>query len=63
MRMTVTLDDALLKQAQELSGLRDNDPLLNAALQALIHRERSIRLASLGGSQTDLADIPRRRPE
>jgi hypothetical protein len=61
MRATVTLDDALVKQAQELSGIRENGPLLKAALQALIYRESSLRLARLGGSQPDLKDIPRRR--
>jgi Arc/MetJ family transcription regulator len=63
MRTTVILDDELLAQARNLSGLHKPGPLLNAALKALIHRESSIRLARLGGSQPDLADIPRRRPE
>jgi Arc/MetJ family transcription regulator len=62
MRTTVTLDDDLLKEAQALSGLRENGPLLKAALQALIHRESALRLARLGGSQPDLQQIPRRRP-
>jgi Arc/MetJ family transcription regulator len=61
MRATVTLDDNLIKQAQQLSGLRENGPLLRAALQALIYRDSSLRLARLGGSQPDLKDIPRRR--
>lgn len=61
MRTTVTLDDALLAQAQALSGLRENGPLLKVALVALIQRESALRLARLGGSQPDLQDIPRRR--
>jgi Arc/MetJ family transcription regulator len=61
MRTTVTVDDALLKEAQALSGLRESGPLFKAALQALIHRESALRLARLGGSQPDLQDIPRRR--
>jgi Arc/MetJ family transcription regulator len=61
MRTTVTLDDKLLKEAQALSGLQENGPLLKAALQALIYRESALRLARLGGSQPDLKDIPRRR--
>ena len=61
MRTTVTIDDALLKEAQALTGLRENGPLLRAALQALIYRESALRLARLGGSQPDLQDIPRRR--
>lgn len=61
MRTTVTIDDVLLKEARELSGLRENRPLLKAALQALIYRESALRLARLGGSEKDLKDIPRRR--
>jgi Arc/MetJ family transcription regulator len=61
LRTTVTIDDALLKEAQALSGLEENGPLLKAALQALIYRESALRLARLGGSQPDLKDIPRRR--
>jgi Arc/MetJ family transcription regulator len=61
MRTTVTIDDALLKEAQALSGLEENGPLFKAALQALIYRESALRLARLGGSQPDLQDIPRRR--
>lgn len=62
MRTTVNLDDELLKEAQALSGLEENGPLLKAALQALIYRESALRLARLGGSQPDLENIPRRRP-
>jgi Arc/MetJ family transcription regulator len=61
MRTTVTIDDALLKEAQALSGFEENGPLIKAALQALIYRESALRLARLGGSQPDLQDIPRRR--
>ena len=63
MRTTVTLDDTLLKKARELSGVTETGPLLKAALQALIYREAALRLARLGGSQPDLQDIPRRRPD
>ncbi len=61
MRTTVTIDDTLLAQAQALSGIRENGPLLKSALQALIQRESALRLARLGGSQPDLKDVPRRR--
>ena len=61
MRTTVTIDDTLLTQAQALSGIRENGPLLKSALQALIQRESALRLARLGGSQPDLKDVPRRR--
>ncbi len=61
MRTTVNLDDELLSQAQSLSGLRERGALLREALSALIQRESARRLASLGGSEPGLADIPRRR--
>ena len=61
MRTTIALDDALVAQAQELSGLSGKPALLREALRALIERESARRLARLGGSEPDLRPIPRRR--
>jgi len=61
MRTTVTLDDQLLAQAQELCGALERTALLREALQALVERESARRLAALAGSQPDLRPIPRRR--
>ncbi|MEN9878612.1 MAG: hypothetical protein RLZZ158_1651 [Cyanobacteriota bacterium] len=61
MRTTVTLDDHLLAQAQQLCGQLERTALLKEALQALVQRESAKRLAALGGSQPDLEPIPRRR--
>lgn len=61
MRTTVTLDDALLAQAQALCGEMERSALLREALQALVQRESARRLAALGGSEPDLKPIPRRR--
>ena len=61
MRTTVTLDDQLLAQAQQLVGDMERTALLREALQALVQRESARRLAALGGSQPDLAPVPRRR--
>lgn len=61
MRTTINLDDALLEQAQALSGVQERSALLREALTALIQRESARRLAQLGGSQPDLGPIPRRR--
>ncbi len=61
MRTTVTLDDALLSQAQDLSGLDDRGRLLKEALRALIERESARRLILLGGSEPKLKEIPRHR--
>jgi Arc/MetJ family transcription regulator len=61
MRTTVTLDDALLAQAQKLCGQLKHSALLKEALQALVQRESARRLAALGGSEPSLEPIPRRR--
>lgn len=61
MRTTVTLDDALLSQAQSLSGLKDRGQLLREALRALIERESARRLVRLGGAEPQIKVIPRRR--
>ena len=61
MRTTINLDDALLEQAQALSGVQERSALLREALTALIQRESARRLAQLGGSQPDLNPVPRRR--
>jgi Arc/MetJ family transcription regulator len=61
MRSTVTLDDELLKKAQEFTGIEERSALLRAALKALLHMEASRRLAKLGGTMPDLEDVPRKR--
>jgi len=61
MRTTVTLDDALLSRAKELSGLNDRSTLLKEALRALIERESARRLIRLGGTEPEIKDVPRRR--
>ena len=61
MRTSVTLDDDLVRTAQELTGLTDKTALLREALKALIEREVARRLAALGGTMPQLRNIPRRR--
>lgn len=63
MRTTITLDDDLVERAAELTGITEKSALVRAALTALVQREAARRLARLGGSSPDLADIPRRRSE
>ena len=63
MRTTVALDDDLVRQAQEFSGVTEKSTLLRKALQALIHLEASRRLAAVAGSEPDLEDIKRVRAE
>jgi Arc/MetJ family transcription regulator len=61
MRATVALDDELLFQAQEYSGVQERSALLRLALKALIHLEASRRLAAVGGTEPDLEAIKRLR--
>lgn len=61
MRTTLALDDALLSEAQRLTGTTEKTAVVREALKALIERESARRLARLGGSDPHLSDIPRRR--
>ncbi len=61
MRTTLNIDDDLLEQARELSGLEEKTSLIREGLKALIERESARRLAKLGGSQPQLESTPRRR--
>ena len=62
MRTTLALDDALLAEAQALTGLKEKSALVREALKALVERESARRLARLAGSEPDIAAPPRRRP-
>lgn len=62
MRTTLALDDDLVAQAQQLTGLQEKSRLMREALTALIQRESARRLARLGGSEPELKVAPRRRP-
>lgn len=61
MRTTLNLDDALLEQAQRLTGVNERSALMREALAALIQRESALRLARLGGSEPQLEGVSRRR--
>jgi len=61
MRTTLALDDELVRQATEYTGITEKAALVRKALQTLIEREASRRLAALGGTMPDLKPIPRRR--
>ena len=61
MRTTVNLDEELLEEARELTGLTERSALLAAGLVALIERESARRLAKLGGTEPQLKIPPRRR--
>lgn len=61
MRTTLALDDELLTQAKELTGLTETAAVVRAGLTSLIQREAARRLILLGGSDPNAQYIPRRR--
>jgi Arc/MetJ family transcription regulator len=61
MRTTVTIDDQLLAEAQEMTGIREKSALLREGLTALVERESARRLAALAASEKQLKPVPRRR--
>jgi len=61
MRTTLALDDDLVRIAQEFTGISEKTALIREALKALIERESTRRLASLGGTMPRLRNIPRHR--
>ncbi|MEZ5354571.1 MAG: type II toxin-antitoxin system VapB family antitoxin [Bryobacteraceae bacterium] len=52
-----------MERARELTGVQEKTALVRAGLEALIARESARRLAAMGGTQPQLASIPRRRPD
>ena len=60
MRTTLNLDDELLAQAHQLSGLTERKQLIREALLALVERESARRLSKLGGTEAQLHTIANR---
>jgi Arc/MetJ family transcription regulator len=60
-RTTITLDDALVDRAADLTGIREKSALVREGLQTLIRVESARRLAALGGSDPAATAAPRRR--
>ena len=61
MRVTVILDDELVAEARELTGIHSKTELARWALKALVEREAALWLAGMGGSAPDFKVPPRRR--
>ncbi|MDM0115147.1 type II toxin-antitoxin system VapB family antitoxin [Variovorax sp. J22R133] len=64
MSITLTIDDALFERAVEVAdpGMSPSD-LLREAVETFIRVQAGKRLAALGGTEPDLLEVPRRRPE
>lgn len=61
MRATVSLDDELLRTAEEYSGLTERAALIREALKSLIAREAGRRLLALAGSAPKIEEVRRLR--
>ncbi len=61
MRTTINLDDDLLAQASELTGITQRSALVRDGLETLIRVESAKRLAALGGSDPEATSAPRHR--
>jgi hypothetical protein len=61
MRTTLNIDEQLLKDASDLTGIKEKTALVRLGLETLISQENRKRLIALGGTQKQLRPIPRRR--
>lgn len=61
MRTTINIDDTLINKASQLTGIREKTSLIRLGLETLIAIESAKRLAKLGGTEKNLANIPRRK--
>ncbi|MGR3319327.1 MAG: type II toxin-antitoxin system VapB family antitoxin [Candidatus Anammoxibacter sp.] len=60
MRTTLNIEDALIKKASQLTGVKEKTYLVRMGLQELISHESSKRLAKLGGTEKNIKSITRR---
>lgn len=61
MRASVTLDDELLRTAQEYTGIKERAELLREALKSIVAREAGRRLLALAGTAPKIKDVRRLR--
>ena len=61
MKTTLNIDDELLEEARRLTQIDKKTALVRAGLEALISLESARRLAALGGSESQLRAVARRR--
>ena len=61
MKMSVNIDDTLVKKATRLTGIENTSTLVKRGLESLISQESNRRLANLAGSEKHLQAIPHRR--
>jgi Arc/MetJ family transcription regulator len=60
-RITVTLENDLIRNAQAFTGIKEKSALIRIALAQLVEREAARRLPALGGTMPDLKRVPSRK--
>ena len=61
-RLTVTLEEGLIRAAQSYTGIKQKSALIQTALAQLIKREAANWLATMGGTIPELKEVRHRRP-
>lgn len=61
MRTTVTVDNALVEKAMELTGITERSALMREGLESLVRTESARRLRGLAGTDKSASVAPRRR--
>ena len=62
MRTTITLDDKLIEELRETTGIQETTVLVRRALVEMRQRIAAEMVIALGGSDPDAKTAPRRRP-
>jgi hypothetical protein len=60
---TLNIENNLINDAAQLTGIKEKTTMVKLGLEVLIARESSKRLAKLGGTEKGLKAVPRRRSE
>lgn len=64
MRTTVTIDDTLYQKALDMADPdMDKTEIFREAMKTFVRIQAAKRLAALGGTMPDMADIPRERSQ
>lgn len=62
MRTTISIEDELFEQAAQFcSPNSDKASVIREAMQSFVRLQAAKRLATLGGANPDMKDIPRRQ--
>ncbi len=56
----MNIEDSLIEKASQMTGIKEKTALVKLGLEALIARESGKRLATPGGTETQLKPVTRR---